>query len=593
MADGVSSGELERGEESALDTLSQILADQSSTSVAVWWVLLALNFALYAGLGWHAYGHFQIDSYQTAYVVEACARGETPYLDFSYYFGPLAIEVYGAVLRLTGMQLEVIAWLGSLVVALALPLIWCLARELGLPVVGRAGVCFLFLNNFAFPAAFIRLFNWSIPYCHSSTHTILMLLAALLCQRHWRRTGGARWAALWGLCAAGAILNRPDVGVAYAALSLLDLLATTRGRRPTWGREWAAWGVGFLPAVLTYGYFAHLVGWSTLIHENLFWTGHDPRLSAQQRFIFGGTPEDLGMIATILFLHLGAWLLVGRLGDRHFMWTVPLSVVVVVVGFEPLRALLDLPFLLLLLALALRRHLTRDHGVLLALSGVLLARILFRCNFTSYFFYLGVIPMVVGAGLAWQASKNQAQRLLLVGLLFALSAQQMFSNLSNLGLTKLEIPSPVGTVAFLSTPASRSLAALLQDLQTRKAEGKSVLVIPEGALINTLSRTRHPLYHPHMLSTTLAVYGDQALISQIAKAKPEYIVLEHRAAPEYTGNSHFGQSYAVELVAWVKANYQLVASYGPEPFQSLRYSDGGVRLYQRKDPPVPDGTLRE
>jgi hypothetical protein len=553
-----------------------------------WWLLIGLNFGLLAWLNWACYGHYQIDTYQSFYVVAAIARGESPYTDFAYYFGPLAIGIYAAVMKITGVHLATLYGLGLATVAAMLPLLWLLARELGLPVHLRAGCCLVFLNAFAFNQSYVRLFNWVVPYCHSSTHSILMLTGGLLFQFHWHRHRTRSSALGWGLCAAGVILNRPDLGCAYALISLLDGAIASRAR----SAEAVTWLVGFLlPTVAIYGWYASRIGWSRLLFENLLWVGHDPRVSVQQRAIFVGASEHLQVLAGVLVLHLAGWLLVERLGPRWHRWSASLAALAMTILIVPYYAFYDIQLLLALL-LALSPGLERRQKIVAVVSFVLLSRIFFRCILISYMSHLGVIPAVLLIALAWQSARAvPARQTLLSCLVFLLSAQYAIRDLTiSRELTKA-VESPYGLLRLLPTPGSASLQAVLQRLQREGAEHKSVLVLPEGAFLNVMSGSRHPLYHPTFMPTTIAVYGEEALIRQIQQARPDFIVLQHRGAPEYGSQSRFGIDYGGAIRAWIHSHYRLLARYGPEPFRNQSYEDGGVLLYGRKDADEAGGRL--
>lgn len=260
------------------------LGDQ--TLARLWAALIALNFVAYTWYGWGGFGHHQIDTYQSSYVIAQIASGRLPYVDFSYYFGPLAVSLYGAALRLTGVHLEALYALGTLTAAFATLLLWRLGAELELPLHARGAVALLFVNGFVFNDAYAtRLFNWVMPYCHSSTHAMVMLMLSLLFVFRWQRDPSRVNALAWGLTTSGVLLNRPDIGCVYAVTGALYLLRES-------GRLEMAWLCGLLPTLMIYGWFALEISWRNLIFENLFWVGHDPRINPYQNLI--GAPAHFG-----------------------------------------------------------------------------------------------------------------------------------------------------------------------------------------------------------------------------------------------------------------------------------------------------------
>jgi hypothetical protein len=542
-----------------------------------WPALLSLNFALLARAGWGAYAHYQIDTYQSAYVVGAVARGELPYLDFSYYFGPLALELYGALLGCTGPSLDALFACGLAVIAICCLLIWQIMAGLELPPVVRGSTCMLFLDAFAFNNLDSgRLSNFVFPYSHSSTHALMLMLAGLRLSLAWQKRGGTGLAAAWGLCAAGVLLNRPDVGVVFAVLSLVHLHRLCRG---PWRDSLALAAAALLPPLAVYGFFASRIGWSRLILQNLLWVGHNPAINGHQRFIFGWRAPTLKLVGLALVVHLAAWWLVRRLGERRALWSVPLAVLAVQLLVPAWALFCDLQVLLLGLLLKGPRQ-PRAIPFMGLLSAALLARILFRLTLKGYFFYLGVIPTMLLMALLWRAFPSGSQRCFLLGLVWASCARLVAANMASFQAQSLILQTPAGSLRALPTPAAEAFQDVLLELQARGVQGRSLLVLPEGAMLNFLTGSRHPLYHATLLPHTVAAYGEPAILGELEKARPDFVVLMHRVWREFDDRRLGG--YAPRVLAWLRREYRPVASFGPPPFRSGWSEGGGAVLYARK-----------
>ncbi len=573
-----------------------------------WHAVLGLNFLVYAIWGWGCYSHHQIDTYQSSYVAFAIARGQLPYLDFAYYFGPLAVLLEGALLGLTGPSLGALYFVGILTIAATLVALEALAVELKLPPDARAVTQLLFLNGFAFNNAHsVRLFNYVMPYSPASTHAVLFLLVGFCFVLRWLRCRRPTEALGWGLAAAGIALNRPDLGLAFAFCSLLLALRCgplavrgAGGLRLADGRRQAlALVAGFvLPLALVYGYLASRVGVSRLLFDNLLWMGHHPDHNPHQEFIFGDL-TTLGPTLAVAAVHLGAWLLLGLVPAGWRPWLLPF----LVLGcglLPPGLAMSDLPVLLLILLLASSPK-TAPECFLAALSGLLLARILLRCYLNSYLFFLGVPALLLVVAWSWRAAglvearqgqkppvpssssmgKASSQRALLLGTMILLCGRYAYLNARSFLVQTLPLSGPCGTVLAPSSPSTRALAQLLPALRKQGVQGKTVLVLPEGALINVLTGSQHPLYHPTVLPHAVSACGEDTLLEQIVAARPDFIVLLHRATPEFLGSGRFGVDYAGSIVGWVESQYHLQGRYGPPPFQPPGHEAGGALLYSR------------
>lgn len=522
--------------------------------------VLAATYALHAVAGWGCYSHYQIDTYQSAYVPVALAQGHNLYADVTYYFGPLAVELYGAALQVTGIHLETLYALGLLTIALATIVAEKLLQQLRLPPHPRAAALMLFLTAFAFNNLHsVRLFNWVVPYCHSSTQASLAVLATAWLALRARQSQGAtrtRAGIAAGLAASAAALNRPDVGLALIVLSALYL-------------EQATFVVAALvPAGLVYASYASAPG--QLFADNLFWAGHNPQNNPHQQAIFGA-PANLGPIALLLLLHLAGWRLA-----RQYPRSVPLLALAISALVPAPSILLDIQVLLILLSLA--RPLSREEAYLGILSLALLARILLKPTLNSYFFYLGPLPMLLLVARAWRQTANHGQRNLILALLLLAAANSTRQNLQSFHHQSLTLSTPRGALHLLPNPASEALSPLLNAL--REAQVKTLLVLPEGALINVLSGTRHPLATPTLLPHAVQALGEETLRRQIETADPDAVVLMHRPTPEF-GKATFGRDYAHTLLTDIEQRYPHTQHFGPPPFQNLDYEGGGATLFRK------------
>lgn len=525
--------------------------------------VLCATFVLHAVVGWGCYSHSQIDTYQSAYLPVALASGQKLYAGAVYYFGPLAVEFYAVALRFTGIHLETLYALGLLTIVVATVLANKLLEQLELAPTARAATLLLFLTAFAFNNLYsVRLFNWVLPYCHSSTHACLAVLAtswlALKARRHTGPSQQRRAVIVAGLASSVAALNRPDLGLVLIALTTLYLGSSSY------------LAVALLPTVLVYAVYATIAGPRELLFDNLFWSGHNPWNNPHQQAIFGSA-ISLGAIAILLLIHFTAW----HLARRYPRAALPLALAITAVVPAP-SILLDIQALLLVLTLGHRFR--RQETYLATLSLALLARILLKPTLNSYFFYLGPLPMLVLVALAWRRSTGQGQRALILGLLVFASANQARLNLHSFQAQTVRLCSPRGTLYLLPNPTSEALAPLLQALAN--SHPSTVLVLPEGTLINVLSGTRHPLAIPTLLPHVVGAMGEDALIEEIDEANPEAVVLLHRPTPEF-GKAAFGQDYGKAILGHVQKSYPRVQRFGPPPFQSAGYESGGATLYQK------------
>ncbi|MEI8345543.1 MAG: hypothetical protein WCG06_05670, partial [Candidatus Omnitrophota bacterium] len=99
--------------------------------------------------------------------------------------------------------------------------------------------------------------------------------------------------------------------------------------------------------------------------------------------------------------------------------------------------------------------------------------------------------------------------------------------------------------------------------QIEKIVGKqdTLVVFPEGVMLNYLTRRRNPSPYITFVPAELTMFGEDKMAEACDKARPDCVVLVSRDMSEY-GYAGFGNDYAMKLFAWLKTNYGQVAAIG-------------------------------
>jgi len=80
-----------------------------------------------------------------------------------------------------------------------------------------------------------------------------------------------------------------------------------------------------------------------------------------------------------------------------------------------------------------------------------------------------------------------------------------------------------------------------------------IVVMPEGAMINFLSRRVNPMEEIEFMPNIL----EPEVIKSLQKQNPDYIVLVYRDMSEY-GAAFFGKDYGLKVKQWVRNNYNVI-----------------------------------
>jgi hypothetical protein len=137
-------------------------------------------------------------------------------------------------------------------------------------------------------------------------------------------------------------------------------------------------------------------------------------------------------------------------------------------------------------------------------------------------------------------------------------------------------------------PRSRHVAQTLAWLERHSPADSTLLVLPEGVMLNYWLRRKNPTRFDLFLPTEMAAFGEAEMLRDLAAHPPDTIVLMHRLPDEF-GVGPFGSDprNGRALLDWVRANYQRVAAFGPEPFGTQGF---GTRIFARGPAPGAPGS---
>ncbi len=107
-------------------------------------------------------------------------------------------------------------------------------------------------------------------------------------------------------------------------------------------------------------------------------------------------------------------------------------------------------------------------------------------------------------------------------------------------------------------------------------------VLPEGVMLNYLSRKTNPTKYLNFMTTHTMLFKENIILSDFMDKRPDFIVLVHKDTRSECGGDFFGRSerYGKTIMDWVNRNYQGIVRIGDEPLQN---DDFGIKILKRKD----------
>jgi hypothetical protein len=119
-------------------------------------------------------------------------------------------------------------------------------------------------------------------------------------------------------------------------------------------------------------------------------------------------------------------------------------------------------------------------------------------------------------------------------------------------------------------PTGAAMASAAAWIETHTAPTNTLAVLPEGVMLNYLTRRDNPT--PYVVfAFEVWAFGEQTMLAAYEKNPPDYIVLIQRDSSEY-GVPYFGlqKGYGFDVMQWVRRNYEPVELIGSEPPSTLR-----------------------
>jgi len=611
----------------------------SSSSRLASAAVLAVHTFVFSALTWWSWGKWTdplVDFGRELYSPWQITQGKVLDRDIATLFGPLSPYINALWFRLFGVSLTTLVLCNIAILAATSAGIYHLLRTSTDRVTASvATLTGLLLYGFS-QYLDVGNYNFVSPYSHDATHGFALGVAALVAFYHGART--RRWwlYALSGLCLGLVLLTKPETALATAAalgVGWMVGMSIDRGDPERFHR-------GTVPRVLAFSLstaFAPLLfslyfhvgagmsgvraleavagGWVTAlgtpIAKNVFYTritGFDHAVSNALRMfgLFGGFCVFVGLAAGLASIRSS-----GRLSRAlvTVAWVVlSFAAAYLVPRYEVSRALSCLASLgfvaSVVLAVRSRHHPVQALALLplvlwSTFAVVLLAKMWLNVQPYHYGFYLALPATTVTVVLLlWFLPRTLARanpgasgrvRLMMLGLIAATIAPHLA--LSNRWYQSKVVPVGGGHDRFLASNM-RNLwqGAVVQQtldwLEQNAPPEATLTVLPEGVMINYLSRRETPARFLNFMPPEIIAFGERAVVRSLDAHPPDFVLLVHRSTAEY-GYPLFGSSpdYGRDTLTWVRRHYRTAAVIGRDPMTEAGF---GIEILRRAGLTTPD-----
>ena len=522
-------------------------------------------------------------------------QGRMLYQDLSYLYGPLSVYFNALIFRCFGASLTVLVATNFILLGFLSILIFSLFRFLA-GFWAAFGALLIFLGVFAFGQyTDVGNFNYVCPYAHGVVHGLILSFLAFIVLKRWLLRPSVLLLVILGLLWGLVFLTKFEVFLgltsALAAAMLLDGLMTKKI-----GVSIRRLGLVLVILVLFFGIFLHqLMGGKVLeiILNRYIRAMLSPALTGYYGNLSGlNTPH-----ANVLLMLKSAWGyaaaiftlifvsgLVSRVKEKLTRQVIVavLAGGVVAAGFfltsDSLWLLFRaLPLILMImmvvtLRISLRKSLSRPDAVKLLLffpmtvfSLVLLLKIILNAHVYHYGFALAMPgALLLAAGFVYYIPllgrgkwfSPRICRVLGLALLMAVVIGHL--KWGDYYYNRKDHTIGSGHDAFLAwnphvfaTPSMMNYAVEWIQNYTRPTD--TVVVLPEGAMINFLSRRKNPMQDIEFMPNM----EEEKVINSFQKQLPNYVVVVFRDMSEY-GAAFFGKDYGTKVYQWIQDNYSVV-----------------------------------
>ncbi len=599
--------------------------------------VISASFLALSVWSWRKWPDILVDFGRELYVPWQLAAGKVLYKDIAYFNGPFSPYLNSVWFRLFGVSMTTLIFANLAIIATITWIIYRMFREacdrLTGTMVGLAFVCVFAFSQYTPSGSF----SFVCPYSHELTHGILLTVAMIFLLNRYVQQRKPLDIVIPGLLLGLVCLTKAEVFFAAAAAVAVGigilLLSGMTHRRQTGFACLAFVAASLLPIIIFFVFLAiqmpatqalrGIAGtWTPLLTSTVVYDPH-------YRLVMGLDHPGANFL-TIVRVFIGIMLLTGALAvadiarrdrkDRKVL--IGAGAFLFVAAFlvkqyqEPLlgtywRApvpwlLIGWPLPLLTLAagatiaiLYIRHRAEQQMTARLApllmwaaFAFVLLGKIILYPRVYHYgqtlampatvllivcFVWLipDLLEKVSGAG---DRFRRLAVAMVVVDIVFYLFISNAYYSRKDY----LVGANGDAIMAYGLHTDVKGIATtqVLQRIKTLMPPDATFVVLPEGVMLNYLSRHPNPTPYVNFLPPELAMFGEAKIVDSFANFPPDYILVAHRETHEYSvgyfgADSRFGK----QIMDWVNSHYVTVDRILNEPLKDKRF---GIEIRKRQ-----------
>ncbi|HXI83936.1 MAG TPA: glycosyltransferase family 39 protein [Verrucomicrobiae bacterium] len=590
---------------------------QRLNSTTVHLLALAALTAYCVATSWRRWPQPLTDFGNDLYRPWRIAHGAVLYRDLDSFYGPLSQYINATIFALFGPGMMHLVWANLVVLGVILATLYRLLRQAwggGTALLASA----LFVTVFGFSQSN---YTYVAPYSQETTHGMLALLLLLVALDRWLVNPSRLWSFSAGVLFGLTALLKTEFMFAGFLLTLVAVVLRWQSVRQFGSGCLAALATGaVLPTLLFVGYFArHLSlgdSWVAACHVWLNVTATIAFVRDPLQIEFLGFDQPWAhllqhlqatLIATVIIASVIALAKIADLqGNRVRGIAIGAATMVLVSGIAWWavnwvnigRCLLGLVLLYLagqvtafICNPSRHSHPAMNLRILFAvLAAALMARMVLNGRIYQFGYYQAamagtVVPAVLwGESSCWARVRRQGRATILFGFLALLLPGVAMLMAQSRHVWKMktyavgEGPDRFYTFPPRNEPIGGIVRTVVKSLSQQPGD-RTLLVLPEGLMLNYLARLRSPLAPPMYFSIYTEHGREALLVDELQRQPPDFVVIISRDLTEY-GINRYGEApgRGQLLLRWVRANYRVFEAVGGDP---LDVQQRGAIILQR------------
>ncbi len=566
-------------------------------------VVIGCVFALAAALSWRRWPDILVDFGTQLYMPWRIAEGAVLYRDVTYVVGgPLSQYLNASLFKIFGVSFQTLIFANLAITAGMLVLVYrrflAAADQLTATMIGLAIVLVFAFSH----CLVIGNYNYITPYCYEAFHGLMLAIVTVAWLSSWVERRQVRFAALAGLGAGLVFLTKPDIFLALtvctgAAFMLVGFVHKQIAFAAKSLMVFSS--AGFVPLLGFFAFFLSEEDWRASARSVAFawvplWHTSITRDPYYQWCLGSDMPflhlEKMAAQFVFIAVTTVIYALAFRRGmELRFKWVRPFWMVWPLL-IAPLLGLavawnwVDCGRTLPLLALAGGGLLVLNHKqtvtgpatifpLLWIVFGLaLLSKLGFYPRIWHYGFALAM-PAFAGAVylFVWllprllEREYGVCARLFraTICLVLMIGFARLFLRSESFLLRK-DTPVGSGSDKILAynpavDPFHGNVETALSWIEKNVPAEATLAVLPEGAMINYLSRRVNPTPYLNWVPPVIAVFGQTNMTAAFEKNSPDYVFIIARNADEFgVGLFGYDPRNGAGLKRWIDDHYDRV-----------------------------------